>query len=128
MILNWEQRQRCTLLPAEKKSDHPDPYIVLGCDINGHPLEKGLDTYADFKILDSPPTCQDSCLDLAAVFFCGEVTSTETLPPVSSDDESNESDHQILLVSCALQHRHQFTPVCYFKRVVNKAGKSAFHE
>ena len=64
---------------------YKDPYILIGGDFNGRPLETYVKQYKDLKLIDTPATRGDRVLDILACNFCDYLQEAGVTEPIVNE-------------------------------------------
>ena len=94
-------------LLSKIKAEERDPYVIIAGDINKHNINDSIEDFLDIQLIPSPPTRGNECLDLIYTNAVDAVRRCDGGPPLESNNGTT-SDHDSLIVSMSLPHRHSF--------------------
>ena len=106
------------------KTESPNPYIVVGGDMNKRDLGEAIDDYADMEIITTAATRSAATLDICATNFNSELVEATNHLPLES--EVGASDHRYLTYRFAMKHKHEFHWKYIKVRKITEEKEAAF--
>ena len=110
---------------AELKTSLGDPIIYVTGDFNHRDVGPSLELAAGLKLVITPPTRGDNCLDRVYTNTINECEDAMVLPPLDAPSGAS-SDHKCVHVRGVFPALRNFTWVAKLRRTRTKAADDAF--
>ena len=107
------------------KTEHTNPYILMGGDFNHKDISDAIGDYPDVQIITTGAMRGSAILDIYAVNFGDELIEHFNHPSLETVD-GLQSDHNFLTYRFRFKHRHQFTWIWYKSRVMFDKAEAVF--
>ena len=107
------------------KTELENPLIILAGDFNHTNIEEATEDYPDMMTVSTGATRGSSTLDFISTNFGQEITDTEILAPLSTN-EGKESDHAVISCTASLKQLHTYTTKIHKVRPRTVAGEKRF--
>ena len=107
------------------KTEHENPYVIVGGDFNNFDHKPILDDFADIELHITPPTRGGRTLDLALTNIEAQIHDHEIHPPLRNDENQTDSDHKLVVYYAAWSHSHAFKWITKRKRALTEENVRA---